>query len=122
NGADGADSQMGVVLDERIPELCRPGCHQAVDGSRRRAGIIVPVQSLGETEEVTGMNHPDDDLLAVASDLRDLEPAVKEQIENRGRIALLEDGLALWNPPCTRFRAETLELLVIHGREEGNLA
>ena len=56
----------------------------------RNLNEITPATS-DQAEQVSGVDHADDDLLAVARHLRHLQPAMQQEIEGLGLFALLED-------------------------------
>ncbi len=101
------------------PEVRLPGKDHAFGGRGRGTGIIGPLQRPGETEEITGMHHTHDDLLAIVRDLRHLQAAVNEQEEMLGWLALLKDGFARRHQPRCGVRQQSVQLIVGHPGKQG---
>jgi predicted NBD/HSP70 family sugar kinase len=120
--ADRVHRQMGIALDEAVPGLGRPGGSEAIDRRRGRARIIAAAERAREAEKLAGMDDAHDDLLAVARDLRHLQPAMQEHVERLCLLALLEDRFALRNPADARLGRHALELGIVHRCEERNAA
>ncbi len=79
DGLDRIHGEAGILLDEIVPKLRRPGQNNAFSNSHCGAGIVCALQSLGKAEQIAGMNHANNDLLSVRCYLIDFEATVKQQ-------------------------------------------
>ena len=114
-----ADGEIGAAIDELRPEFGRPAQRQAFDHRQRRARIIGAAQRLGKAEKIARMDDPDDDLLAIGGDLRDLEATVDQQEKMRRRSPLFEKGFAGADALGHGLPHEDLHIGVRHFLEHG---
>ncbi|MCY1376391.1 hypothetical protein D9M69_638780 [compost metagenome] len=99
DGLDRIHGEAGILLNEIVPKLRRPGQNNAFGNGHCSAGIVAALQSLSEAEQIAGMNHANNDLLSVRCYLIDLEATVKQQKEQDGIVALLKNGFASNDTP-----------------------